>query len=431
MDNLLESPALDGGLCESVCPSESVVCGHHGQSFSLFCLDDLSPVCSECEESDTHEGHRIYRIQDALHDCKEEIETSVNVLKQKIWTCDLIKQTCQSAIEHNQSEALQMDTQMKEEFEKLHQFLKEEEERRITALREEEQQKSQTMKEQSLKIDQIIECISNTIRAIEEGMKMDDVDFQEGYEETVRRICQCKQKPEERFGSLINVSEHVANLRFKVWKKMLRIVTYTPVTLDPNTASSSLCISPALNQVLHLEECQPFLPAVPERFDPYACTLGSEVMSSGQHSWVVEVGDSSNWTLGVAKVSIKCTEMFEACPEEGLWVISLRDDEYWAMTSPCQRVSCDGHRPKRIRVCLDCDDGRLEFTDPDHEAHLFTFTHSFSDVLVPYIETICKGKPLEILPKMVSVEVEKHTVPDDDNRIISESSHDFKLIPCK
>ena len=46
-----------------------------------------------------------------------------------------------------QSQAEHTERQIKEEFEKLHQFLRDEEEATITALKEEEEQKQQMMKE--------------------------------------------------------------------------------------------------------------------------------------------------------------------------------------------------------------------------------------------------------------------------------------------
>ena len=67
--------------------------------------------------------------------------------------------------------------QIKKEFEKLHQFLHDEEEVRIAALREEEEQKSQLMKEKIEEMSRDIQSLSDTIRAIEEELKTDDISF--------------------------------------------------------------------------------------------------------------------------------------------------------------------------------------------------------------------------------------------------------------
>ena len=76
-----------------------------------------------------------------------------------------------------QSQAEHTERQIKEEFEKLHQFLRDEEEATITALREEEEQKKQRMKEKLEEMNTHISALSHTIRDMEEMMKDNDVSF--------------------------------------------------------------------------------------------------------------------------------------------------------------------------------------------------------------------------------------------------------------
>src|SRR4029434_1738635 len=77
----------------------------------------------------------------------------------------------------SQTQTLNTEKQIKEEFEKLHQFLRDEEAARIAALWEEEEQKSQMMKEKIEKMSREISSLSDTIRAIEEEMGADDITF--------------------------------------------------------------------------------------------------------------------------------------------------------------------------------------------------------------------------------------------------------------
>lgn len=51
----------------SVDPPEQ--CEEHQESLSMFCLDDLEPLCKHCAAV-SHAGHRVYLLTEAATDCK-------------------------------------------------------------------------------------------------------------------------------------------------------------------------------------------------------------------------------------------------------------------------------------------------------------------------------------------------------------------------
>ena len=67
--------------------------------------------------------------------------------------------------------------QIKEEFEKLHQFLRDEEAARIAALREEEEQKSQLMKETIEKMSSLILSLLYRVSTTEDELKANNIHF--------------------------------------------------------------------------------------------------------------------------------------------------------------------------------------------------------------------------------------------------------------
>ncbi|XP_062328824.1 nuclear factor 7, ovary-like [Osmerus eperlanus] len=400
-------------LCESfsqqrhqrASAGSEVLCSLHREKFKLYCLDDKQPVCVVCRDSKLHLKHRFRPIDEAAQDYKEELQPALKSLQEKLEVFTKVKQTCDQTAQHIKIQTQHTERQIKEEFKKLHQFLQEDEEARIAALREEEKQKSRVMKEKIDGLDREISTLSHTIRAIEEELRAEDISFLQNYKDTVKRAQSTLPDPQLVSGALIDMAKHLCNLAFRVWKKMQDIVTYTPVTLDPNTAHPKFILSEDLTSVT-LSQTSQQLPDNPERFDGYLRVLGSEGFNSGTHSWDVQVGDSTCWFMGVLAESV---QRKRNKPGE-CWKIVFNKGKYIAGSSSGPgTVLTVGQNPQRIRVQLDWDGGKLSFSDPDRNTLLHTLTHTFTERVFPFIGPRSLLHSLRILPVKASVTVEQHS----------------------
>ncbi|XP_051761784.1 E3 ubiquitin-protein ligase TRIM39-like isoform X2 [Ctenopharyngodon idella] len=329
-------------------------------------------------------------------EAEEKLKSELKSLRENLRIFKEFKQTLHQTAEHIKIQAKCTEKQIKEKFVKLYQFLSNEEAARIKALREEEEQKSRIMKKKIEKMNTEISSLSATITAIEE-MKAEDALFLQNYEATMKRVSQCRPPdPENISGVLINVSKHLSNLKFTVLQKMQKTVEYTPVTYDPNTAHCNLILSDDLTSVRYSDEEQT-LPDNPERFDMFACVLGSEGFDSGSHCWDVEVGDSTGWFLGVMNESAQRRNKIFS--KSGIWLVGHFCGEYKAHVPPQSPTLLPvKEKLQRIRVHLDWDSGKLSFSDPLTDTHIHSFTHTFTERLFPFFGVGCNISPLLILP---------------------------------
>ncbi|XP_060786525.1 E3 ubiquitin-protein ligase TRIM39-like [Neoarius graeffei] len=379
------------------------VCRLHSEKLKLFCLDHQQPVCVVCQTSRKHTNHKFCPIDEAVTDCKGELKTALKPLQEKLKIFTDCKLNWSQTAEYIKIQTQHTEHQIKEEFEKLHQFLRNEEAVRITALSEEEEQKSQLMKEKIEKLSKDISSLSDKIRVIEEEMRAENVSLLQNHKDTVKRAQSTLQHPEELSGALIHVAKYLANLKFRVWEKMQDAVQYTPVTLDPNTVHPQLIVSADLSSVRDVDEKQK-LPDNPERFDKYWCILGSEGFNSGTHCWNVEVGDGTYWIVGVMTASVQ--RKGDIFSRSGIWYVGYHNGEYRACSTPHPvTVLSVAQKLQRIRVKLDWDRGKLSFSDPLTNRHLYTFTHTFTDKLLPFLRVFGEESPLKSLPLQCSVTV--------------------------
>ncbi|KPP63969.1 E3 ubiquitin-protein ligase TRIM39-like [Scleropages formosus] len=379
------------------------LCGRHGEPLALFCEDDEELVCDSCKEEE-HKEHQCCPLEEAMQDSKKELRNALKPLREKLQGLSTAKQNFDEMAEHIKHQARQAEKLIKEEFEKLHRFLRNEEASLVAALKEEVQQKSQKMQENIEKATSQVSSLSETIKQIEEDMAADEILFLRNFKTTMQRTKCTPQEPEMETEALVDVPKHLGILKFRIWEKMQGIVQYTPVMLDPNTADVCLFVSDDLTSVRYLEEDQS-LPDNPERFSCCECVLGSEVIDSGRHDWDVEVGDNTEWVLGVVKETINRKEWFPPSPERGMWTIGLSGGEYKART-PVATSLVLKKKPQKIRVQVDWDRGRVTFSDVSDNTVLYKFRHRFTEGVFPYFSSTCKRHPLRILPGRISVTAE-------------------------
>ncbi|XP_029445937.1 butyrophilin subfamily 1 member A1-like [Rhinatrema bivittatum] len=199
-------------------------------------------------------------------------------------------------------------------------------------------------------------------------------------------VYQLRKESKERAKLSADIESLSAELE---WRKICS--SAVDVTLDPETAHPYLVLSEDRKSV-RVGYTSLNLPYSPQRFDLEPCVLGHEDFTSGRHYWEVEVGNKTEWDLGVCKDSVNRKVRITLTPWNGYWAVCRRKgDKYWACTSSWSRLSLRV-RPQAVGILLDYQAGKVSFYDADEKSHLFTFTHTFTEKLRPYFYTGFKAE---------------------------------------
>lgn len=349
-------------------------------------------------------------IEEAVQQQKKHIMDLLLPLSSRLHALTKAEMEFETAEHYISTQAKQTTTLIQEEFKRLWNILQEEEQRRIRAVCEEEEEKRKRLMDKMAAVKKEKTAVSKTLAEIEKKLQdlpknqPPDASLLRQYKSLVERAQCCpleKEDPHLGPGSLIDQAKHLANLSFNIWSNMKQSVQYTPVILDPNSATTDLTLSADLTSVSF--QASPLFPQNPERLRScYWSVLGFDPMISGTHSWTVQVSQNKYWELGVATRSEKMAGVLSE-----VWKIGFCRDEYEAGTLTKRATVLSLPKcPEKVWVLLDVEKGELSFYDFDSVLLIYSFTHTFTgNKVFPYFFTGDFDSPLKILPQKVRVTV--------------------------
>ncbi|XP_050970060.1 E3 ubiquitin/ISG15 ligase TRIM25-like isoform X2 [Labeo rohita] len=173
------------------------------------------------------------------------------------------------------------------------------------------------------------------------------------------------------------------------------------VILDPKTAYPKLILSKDGKQVKHSGSWRD-VPNNPERFDSSACVLGRDGFSGGKFYYEVEVGEKTEWDLGVARESIDRKGKVTVCPENGFWCIWLRNGDEYVANESCPVPLSLKDKPQKVGVFVDYEEGLVSFYNVGTKALIYSFTgQAFTEKIYPFFSPCNKRGDVNTKPLII------------------------------
>uniref|UniRef100_A0A8C3PQP8 Zinc finger protein RFP-like n=1 Tax=Calidris pygmaea TaxID=425635 RepID=A0A8C3PQP8_9CHAR len=306
------------------------LCKKHQEPLKLFCQEDKRLICVVCDRSEVHHNHSVVPVDEAAQEYKVR----------GLW---------------ERTEAAKQKVVMT--YRKIHKLLEKQEssflaqlEHELNACPTKPSHEIKNMVKEALlppKIDLTFFCLLSPVSHLG----------------PTTRQCLEGSQPRERTDPLPPMSAAMS-------------LTLSPspagMTLDPETANARLYLSEDCKFVRWVG-CEQDLPSNPERFKIDPCVLGSRGFTSGWHHWDVEICREGFWAVGVVKESVTRKVFLDLNPNKGIWALCHDHGECVACTSPDLTFLTLRSVPKRMRISLDYEEGRVVLFDAESKERIFAF----------------------------------------------------------
>ncbi|XP_060887529.1 E3 ubiquitin-protein ligase TRIM21-like [Labrus mixtus] len=405
--------------------STSHLCRKHNKPLTMFCRKDQAPVCEDCTERD-HKQHNVVvidkmskkfktrlrgsktEIQQMIHErltkmeqMKNSVDLSKKIKEKEVLRSAKVCSLLIATVERHQAE-------LEEELEKRQQ----EAERRVEHLLGELEQEIQDLQNRSNEL-QHLELTQNPVHLLQSFPSLSRLPSTKEWSAVTVHSDNFMGTVTKAVYKIVDLWQQLADrLSAEEAEQMHQYAV--DVTLDPDTASGWLVVSPDRKKV-HSQMKKDHVTDNPQRFDACVCLLGKQSFKSGRRYWEVQVGDKTDWDLGLARESINRKGAISVSPNSGYWAICRRrGGSLSACAGPSVNLQLQ-EIPKKVGVFLDHDAGSVSFYDADSKTHIYTYSGcSFSEPLYPYFNPCVQDNGKNMAPLIICPLEEQYITLESD-----------------
>ncbi|KAL2100401.1 hypothetical protein ACEWY4_004795 [Coilia grayii] len=376
-------------------PSLMKICAVHDTELDWFCSSEGKLICSHCAIVGPCQGHTVTplgtqatAVRNQLVDICEKMQLQALRIER------FINQTLSA-----KEKAVQVDASVARELvlaqvNAVREALEEEEQRLLEAVQREQERVEQCLLTQRAHWTQALSTLAHTrANLVHTLTHSQDAQLVTSSQEISDRVEEAEGVGEPRDTEQLNLSGDCTDSRLMqgLWASavLLGPSAHGPANLrfQERSVSSMLSLSADGRTLTFLpKRARQSHPHDPARFDCWPNALGTLAISSGTHSWVLDVGQSAAYKVGVCYASMDRKGSGNGARlgyNERSWVLSHYEGEFTFCHAGRHTTLPVIRRPRHIGLLVDWPSQTLLLYDPDSYCVLHTVTHCFSAPLLP------------------------------------------------
>uniref|UniRef100_A0A4X2LHN2 Uncharacterized protein n=1 Tax=Vombatus ursinus TaxID=29139 RepID=A0A4X2LHN2_VOMUR len=351
-------------------------CDQHGEKEKFFCEEDERLLCNSCLLAPEHKDHKVLPLETASGKCKDKLQETRTALQKKEEEFKTAFDKMKRRERRCKEETYTLKQSVISEYGKMHQFLWDEEYQYLKRLDKESTDNLVKLEKSKARLSQQIQNLQQIILEVEENLNKMPLEMLQDMTSTLESSEELLL-PEPELASPGLTSYPITGLR-EVLLSFQR-----DITLDPESANPHLILSEDLKRVQYGSVPQD-LPDHKGRFDYALAVLGAQTFTYGKHYWEVEVGDKTEWELGICKDSVGRKGKLSSSSEGGRTLADCTSGNSFFLVN-----SQNGFQLRqpvhKVGIFLDYEKGHIAFYDVTARSLIYSLSNTvFEGPLCPY-----------------------------------------------
>ncbi|XP_056131318.1 E3 ubiquitin/ISG15 ligase TRIM25-like [Lampris incognitus] len=372
-------------------------CTTHGRPLEYFCSSDMTLLCATCFIEGFHQKHDVLTFDVAEEEMRRALESRCKVVSRRLQLTENLLQ--KAAEEKGASEAVgdRLVNKAVTVMDSMATLVDKYKGRLSVLLGDEKAQRRQSwqngltaLEEQHQRLMEAQQSVSQTLTETDKHIFIHRFLL---IEPQLRDIITGAIHSKIPSKSPLNTKQLQVGLRTQDFRyEMTRLLETLHILLNPLELTFSLCTvhpSLTLSNDLRTVKYSPSKQSYgehPERFTSAPQVLCSQGFSTGEHVWVVEVGEQSMWSLGLCYKSIPRRGDHSRLGHNTVsWRLQWKNKKLTAChASSNVALGNTTNQPVKVELALDYEGGTLMFhSTKGHREHLHTFRAVFREPVYP------------------------------------------------